>query len=143
MRRERIEDTRRPPRKTTRLKNIPRKRLPIGVSRSGILHPRNAGLTRFSCGCGRAQSLGGPDLPSAPSEGNRSGDPSMTSNSRSFALSMPGELARGTIQALSASAEFEWREEGPPFRVPADQIEAAKDPQSAPAAPRTWSPDGR
>ena len=56
---------------------------------------------------------------------------------------MPGELARGTIQALSAPAEFERREQGPPLRMPAAQIEAAKDPQSAPAAPRTWYPDRR
>jgi hypothetical protein len=45
---------------------------------------------------------------------------------------MPGELARGTIQALISPDEFERRQAGAPLRMSAEQIEATKDRQSAP-----------
>jgi hypothetical protein len=45
---------------------------------------------------------------------------------------MPGELARGTIQALISPDEFERRQAGAPLRMSAEQIEATKDRQSPP-----------
>jgi len=40
---------------------------------------------------------------------------------------MPRELGRETTQALITPEEFQRREKGPPVRMPAEQIEAAKD----------------